>query len=327
MSDPAFKPDEDANTIFQEDTWLQGSLIMCIAYGAVATLSIQCFFMLIRGTRRSKWLRDIPLLAFVISIFMLSTIFIGTAMQFTQQAFVDQRNFPGGPAAYEVVEFSLPIDSVANCWRCTVIYKNSSLPAWVSVGLASIFWLVEFILGSLFLGQIMSTSPWGAVNFTLGFWCFSLALNIIATFLIVGRLLFYRRRLAHIVGKGHGEQFTGLIAMVVESELMYTAFLILFIVPFILNHPLENVFIQGIALVQATAALMIVYRVAGGQGWTAETYVQVTTRMGSNPQLAGVSSTLRGPSAGAVAEAEGKTSTSGSGISANRDMYVSKEEV
>ncbi len=127
MSDPAFKPDEDANTIFQEDTWLQGSLIMCIAYGAVATLSIQCFFMLIRGTRRSKWLRDIPLLAFVISIFMLSTIFIGTAMQFTQQAFVDQRNFPGGPAAYEVVEFSLPIDSVANvtlvmsCFLCDML--------------------------------------------------------------------------------------------------------------------------------------------------------------------------------------------------------------
>ncbi len=114
MSNPAYKPDEDAATIFQEDTWLQGALVMCIAYGSVATLAIQCFFMLVRGLTRAKFKRDFPLVLFVMIMFSLSTIFIGTAMQFTQQAYVDQRNFPGGPSAYEVLEFSLPIDSVAN---------------------------------------------------------------------------------------------------------------------------------------------------------------------------------------------------------------------
>ncbi len=105
----------------------------------------------------------------------------------------------------------------------------------------------------------MSVSPWGAVNFTLGFWCFSLALNVLATFLIVSLLLLYRFRLARVLGSGHGAQYTSVVAMVVESELLYTAFLILFIVPFVLNHPLENVFIQCIALIQVRSCYLLIF--------------------------------------------------------------------
>ncbi|PSS37777.1 hypothetical protein PHLCEN_2v378 [Hermanssonia centrifuga] len=268
MSNPAYKPDEDAATIFQEDTWLQGALVMCIAYGSVATLAIQCFFMLVRGLTRAKFKRDFPLVLFVMIMFTLSTIFIGTAMQFTQQAYVDQ------------------------------------------------------LLGTLFLKQIMSVSPWGAVNFTLGFWCFSLALNVLATFLIVSRLLLYRFRLARVLGSGHGAQYTSVVAMVVESELLYTAFLILFIVPFVLNHPLENVFIQCIALIQAISALMIVYRVAAGHGWTKDTYAQVSTRMHSTIQLSNLSTLRAAPSASHVTQ---ESKISSSGITVSQDVYMTKE--
>ena len=119
MSDPSWRPDEDAATIKSEDAWLQGALIMCIAYGSVATLCIQCFAMLARGFKRSRLSRDGPLIVYVVLIFILSTIFIGAAMQFTQQAFVDDRNFPGGPNAYEIDEFSIPLDALAN--DCLVV--------------------------------------------------------------------------------------------------------------------------------------------------------------------------------------------------------------
>lgn len=134
MSDPSWSPDEDAATIHAEDTWLQGALIMCIAYGSVATLSIQCFSMLVKGFKRSRLSRDGPLLAFVVLIFTLSTIFQGAAMQFTQQAFVDDRNFPGGPNAYEIVEFSIPIDALANdCLVVSTFLSDALLVCYLDV--------------------------------------------------------------------------------------------------------------------------------------------------------------------------------------------------
>lgn len=99
------------------------------------------------------------------------------------------------------------------------------------------------------------------------------------------------------LGPSHAIQYTGIIAMVVESELLYTAFLILYIVPFSINSPLVNAFIQAPALVQvclrtvipldsiltavcqAVSALMIVYRVADGKGWTKDTCAMVNTSM------------------------------------------------
>ena len=114
MSNSSWSPDEDAATIYAEDTWFQGALLFCTAYGAIATLSIQCFAMLVKGLRRTTLRRDVTLLVFVALIFSVNTVFAGVAMQFTMQAFVNDRDFPGGPSAYEIEEFSIPIDSVAN---------------------------------------------------------------------------------------------------------------------------------------------------------------------------------------------------------------------
>ena len=127
MSNASWSPDEDAATIFAEETWLQGALVLCIAYGSVVTLSVQCFFMLIHVFDRKKLLRDAPLLVFVVLTFCLSTAFTGTVMQFTQQAFVDDRNFPGGPSAYEVVEFSVPIDAAANDLLVVTTFLSDAL--------------------------------------------------------------------------------------------------------------------------------------------------------------------------------------------------------
>ena len=113
-TNPAWRPNEDAATIRSEETWLQGAFVAAIGYGAVAVLCVQCFFMLVRGFKKTKLARDGPLIVFVFLMFALNTAYIGTTIQFTQQAFVDYRNFDGGPSAYEVVFFSIPIDAAAN---------------------------------------------------------------------------------------------------------------------------------------------------------------------------------------------------------------------
>ena len=113
-NDPAWRPDEDSTTIKAEELWLQGAFVACVAYGAVAILCVQCFFMLLRGFKKSKLFRDGPLIVFAVLIFCLNTMYIGLLIQLTQQAYIDDRNFPGGPAGYELTESLIPINVGGN---------------------------------------------------------------------------------------------------------------------------------------------------------------------------------------------------------------------
>ncbi len=92
---------EPSTSIHIEQFWLQGSFITWIAYGIVTTLCIQCLLMLV-GSINPSWVKkDLPLLVFVVVTFLIDTVLIGATSLYTRHAFVDQRNFPGGPSAYE----------------------------------------------------------------------------------------------------------------------------------------------------------------------------------------------------------------------------------
>lgn len=67
------------------------------------------------------------------------------------------------------------------------------------------------------------------------FWALSLGINVLITILIITRLLYYRRRLIALLGASHGSPYTGIIALLVESEILYTTSLLLYIVFFKLN--------------------------------------------------------------------------------------------
>ncbi|KAF7794741.1 hypothetical protein EIP86_005879 [Pleurotus ostreatoroseus] len=285
----SWKPDESPQDIFTDETLLQGSLLMNIAYGAVATLCIQCFLMLAKDLRRTFPSRTGLLLAYVTITFILSTICTAMSMELAQKAFIENKNFPGGANAYEIAEYFIPVVRVANTslvvstffsdalvlWRCTVVYTNTVLPSWVFVLIACAFWTTEFIIGVLFLVQLSLSALVDRVNFTLVFWCFSVAVNVLTTVAIVIRLSIYRHRLSSAFGKEHVSHYTSIISMIIESNLLYTAFIILFIVPLVRNVSLAHAFTQSPALVQAIASLMIVYRVAQGKAWTKETPTEI----------------------------------------------------
>ncbi|KAF7795293.1 hypothetical protein EIP86_006447, partial [Pleurotus ostreatoroseus] len=119
MANSSWAPDEDTATIFAEDKWLEGALLMCIAYGSAATLCVQCFIMLlpkVMPTPRQRFSfkppQDTLLFLYVALVFALNTVLVGGLMKFDQQAFVDDRNYPGGPSAYETAP--VPLDVLGN---------------------------------------------------------------------------------------------------------------------------------------------------------------------------------------------------------------------
>ena len=90
------------------------------------------------------------------------------------------------------------------------------------------------------------------MNLTLPFWCYSLALNVIATALIIGRLVHHRYLSSSVLGDQRARQYTSIIAMLVESELLYTTYLVLYIVPFVVKNSLVSVFVHCPSVVQVS---------------------------------------------------------------------------
>lgn len=108
-----YAPDETAAQIFNDETWLQGELLSCVAYGVELTLFVMCFGIVARQINRSNYKRQLAILSFVTVIFGLGTTFMVAQAVFTQIAFVRNRNFPGGPGAFEVAKFSVSPNEIS----------------------------------------------------------------------------------------------------------------------------------------------------------------------------------------------------------------------
>ncbi|KAG2141384.1 uncharacterized protein EDB93DRAFT_631916 [Suillus bovinus] len=283
-------PDESPAQLYAEKTWLAGSIMTGVGYGVVLALFWLCLQSLWRRIRvkDADYNRNCFFLVYVCVMFTLGSLFMGSNSQFTQLAFINDRNFPGGPSAWEVEMFSISVDEIANVsfvladwcatalmvWRCMIIYRDCGNCPWPIIGMLGTMLIGSFGLGILFLYQISSplSSPYSAagtsVNFTLPYFFFELATNIIVTILIVLRLYFYRlQRKQALLGPGHVAEHTSIESMIVESAAIYSTFSLLFLIPFATKSPVANVFMQVLGEAQLIAPLLIIFREAQGHGW------------------------------------------------------------
>lgn len=127
-----YGPNESASDILSEHTWLQGAFLATLAFGMSTILFFMSFHLLrMRPSRNAKaasnWKKRMALLVYITIIYILSILYMAGLLQFTQQSFIDDRNYPGGPNMYEEVEFSIPVDMLANVimviltWMCDII--------------------------------------------------------------------------------------------------------------------------------------------------------------------------------------------------------------
>jgi amino acid transporter len=130
----SYRPDESDLEVFSEHIWLQGAFLGAMAYGMQFIVYCMTFHLLWRRRKHSPSTSrgDIGRLIYITLTFTCCTLYIISLLAFTQQAFIDGRNIPGGPSAYEIVMFSIPIDMLGNAgfmmlsWVCDVINVSSS---------------------------------------------------------------------------------------------------------------------------------------------------------------------------------------------------------
>lgn len=67
-----------------------------------------------------------------------------------------------------------------------------------------------------------------------------MAVNITLTAVIVLRLVLVRKELVDVLGAEYAQQYTSLIAIVVESALLYSVTSIMYLIAFALNSNVQN---------------------------------------------------------------------------------------
>lgn len=118
MSNP-YRPNVPASQLFAEKMWLQGGILSAVAYGVVLTLFSLNFCLLRERARQetrenSRRRQHLALLVYTCFMFIFSTLTMASQAEMTQLGFIDNRDFPGGPAAYETVMFSIPVSMLGN---------------------------------------------------------------------------------------------------------------------------------------------------------------------------------------------------------------------
>jgi len=277
--------------IFADKAALQGALLCNLTYGIEMALFAICI-KLLRGQVQNHNLRvKRGSIAFMLVLFVLSTICLFSCSAFAHLAFIDHRNFPGGPSAYEVAMFGKATNQVGMVamvignwlmdlllvWRCTVVFSGvSSLFLWTTLSIPCLLFLASLGVGTLFLIRTARTSPYtSAADWSLAYFSLTFALNIVVTALIAARLLTWRLRFGRVLGAGHVSHYANVAAILIESASLYSLILIPLVVTLALKSPLASLFICTVSHVQSISALLIVYRIVTGQGWACDTSIKI----------------------------------------------------
>jgi len=104
------------------------------------------------------------------------------------------------------------------------------------------------------------------------YFALSALLNVLITVLIAWRLLSYRRNFRRALGPDQSSStpYTTIAAMVTESSLLYTVFLLLFIIPYGAKSHVSDIFLPTLSQVVIIAPMLINLRVARRQAWDSQ---------------------------------------------------------
>ncbi|KAJ6450728.1 hypothetical protein C8R47DRAFT_1230155 [Mycena vitilis] len=272
-----------------------GDALSQMIFGIVVCVFLQTMYHLVDGPPRRHENRNLPLIAFTTVIFALGMVFVSMDLTSLRLAFVDNRNFPGGPIAYSLAQYGQPIVVIPNAcaiigdwlaagfllYRCVIIFQ---------MNFAVIFVPALMYLGSIAMGVMVlfqSSRPnanlWTktSVNFGIPYFALSAALNVLITVLITTRLLLYRRSLRDALGdeEAMSVPFATVASMLVESSLLYAVTSTLFLVPYGLKSSVSNIFLPILIEIQLLAPLLIIYRVAKRRGWEKGTATRPPTTL------------------------------------------------
>ncbi|KAF9525528.1 hypothetical protein CPB83DRAFT_859418 [Crepidotus variabilis] len=266
--------DESKITTFLKFTTM-GVIISAIAYGVVFTLAVMSFHLLHKTSLDGKKRIHYLLFAYIVFMFILSTVNIVAAIHMNLNAIVSQtlpKTLEVGKNVGAVVIVLVTWGSDGFLlWRAAVLYEGVSTARRKIVNCFIGFLMVaQLVTGTMyFLSNFMDAlnPPRYSDSIFVAFACTTLSINWIITGLVVGRLLHFRGKVSRSLGADYGTPFGRIITMCVESAALIIIFSTIFLV---LNLMKKNPFSFSRILltnIYVIGPFLILYRVAQGKAF------------------------------------------------------------
>ncbi|KAF8489954.1 hypothetical protein BU17DRAFT_53348 [Hysterangium stoloniferum] len=281
-----------SSTAIFEHSFYIGSYLSGILYG----LDLAMYYMTIRNqvaTVPSR--RSFAIYGFSTALLILVSIDVSTNAIFGEQAWITFRNTPGGPPVWILEHTGIWYQSLSTASVAGLIYMSDGFLIyrffiiWGSRYMLIILPSLVYLAGmSMAILEIITTAvPGGTffsrktIKFGLPYYTLSIALNIILTSCIVGRILFLYRRVHASLGYEAARVYTGVLSILIESAALYSIIGFMTIIPYGINAPTSIAFGQVWSKLAAISPQLILFRVSSGRGWTKDTVAQVQSGLAS----------------------------------------------
>ncbi|KAI0060439.1 hypothetical protein BV25DRAFT_1917786 [Artomyces pyxidatus] len=271
---------------------LSGVLVTGMLYGVHLVTFGKVLWVLFSKTH-SRQSGRVHLMIATLLLFAVGTAYIAVTFRHVLDAFVWYTG-PGGPTG-QLTQISNKVLNMVSIlyivqtslgdgmliYRCYIVYQGN----WNVVFLPITLWVACVVLGgfqvhtALTIHEVALLSTSELVPFTTSALSMTLAVNLITTSLIVGKIWLIQRQSRRLFGSDPGgRMLTRAIVIVVESGAMYTTAVFVFFVLDLCSSNVEYPVGQCVVQIIGIAFNLIIIRV--DQGRTAE---KTATRLAGAP--------------------------------------------
>jgi len=216
-------------------------------------------------------------LVFNTLLFALGTINLACSIAYNENAWVNDREYPGGPFSYLIEQGSLPFVTLGNVASILASFMSDGMLlyragvlwnfAWYIVVPPALFFIACIILSVMVVIQLALPTV-SLPQLSLAVWIVLMLLPIWLTILIAGRILYHRQTMVDALGPEYASNYAGVSAIVVESALPFTIISIILLGLFGDKNTAQNLFVPLMVQLECIAPEMIILRVVMGRSWT-----------------------------------------------------------
>ncbi|KAK1230308.1 hypothetical protein PQX77_006601 [Marasmius sp. AFHP31] len=273
----SFDTREDPGDLWFEQATFVSTHLSSVGYG----IHVAVFFTVTYFLLKKKMQYKLFWLLFNGFLFAFGTISLACSIYYNENAWVNQREYPGGPLAYLFEQQALPTQTLGNTaailasffadglmlQRVAILYNWN----WWVIVPPGLFYIVCVILSILTTIQLALPDQTNWTPLSLPVWIVLMILPMWLTALIVGKILYHRHELTKLMGAEAAKVYTGVAAVVIESALPFTVISIILLGLFGDNNVAQNLFVSLMVQIECIAPEMIVLRVILGHAWTSQT--------------------------------------------------------
>ncbi|KAJ7220986.1 hypothetical protein C8J57DRAFT_1094976 [Mycena rebaudengoi] len=272
-----FATQEDPETLWYEQSNYVSTHLASMGYGIHMTIFAIVTYYTLLARKRSTSRMWIFWLLFNTLLFTLGTINLACSIRFNENAWINEREYPGGPFSYMIEQGSLPFMTLGNTASILASFLSDGLLlyragvlwdfAWYIVVPPAMFFVACIILSIMTVIQLALPGV-HLPQLSLAVWIVLMILPMWLTILIAGRILYHRKTIIELLGPAYARNYAGISAIVIESALPFTIISVILLGLFGSENTAQNLLISLMVQIECIAPEMIILRVVLGRSWT-----------------------------------------------------------